>query len=64
MSGPIRGGSEHIWLNDCSAGGIYLYQVMRGRHEVYDEFLSTGPLTWSQQADVAEGYREALEGIE
>ena len=59
MNGPSRSGRP-VWVNDCSAGGMYLYLVMYG-HEVYDQLVSTRPLSWSQQADIASGYREALE---
>jgi hypothetical protein len=51
--------TENIWINDCSGGGINIYMVMRG-HSVYDEFVSTKPLTWKQQDDIIEQYKEAL----
>lgn len=54
---------ESLWMNDCSSGGMNVYLVMRG-HSVYDEFVSTKPLTWSQQADIIAGYREALDNHE
>ena len=43
-------------------GREWLYRVMVDG-EPYDEFVSrAGPLTWSQQWDVAGYYREALSG--
>lgn len=48
-----------VWVNDCSAGGLNVYLVMVGP-QVYDEFTSTRPLTWSEQHDVAAGYAEGL----
>lgn len=52
--------SENIWMNDCSAGGINIYVVMRG-HSVYDEILSGTRLTLKEQQDIIDGYREALD---
>ena len=52
-----------VWVNDCSSGGVYIYLVMIG-HSVYDELVSTKPLSWQAQSDMAELYREALEGYE
>ncbi len=49
----------NIWINDCSGGGMYVYLVMRG-YEVYDEFVSSVPLSWADQRDVASYYAEAL----
>lgn len=49
-----------IWIDDCSAGGIYYYIVMVDGKK-YDEFVSSRHLTWSEQTDVAAGYREYLE---
>lgn len=56
-------GLNSVWVNDCSAGGIYLYLVMRG-HEVYDQIVSDKALTWSEQKDISNGYNEALEGYD
>lgn len=47
------------WVNDCSSGGMYVYLVMRG-HQVYCELVSKTRLSWSEQADIAAGYREAF----
>lgn len=52
--------SSKIWVNDCSAGGINIYLVMRGQ-EVYDQLNSTKRLTWAEQNDVARYYQEALD---
>lgn len=58
-----RNNHQAVWVNDCSSGGIYIYLVMVG-HSVYDELISTKPLSWQAQADIAQGYREALENYE
>lgn len=52
-----------VYLREAKTYGArpWHYQVwVDGR--VFDTFDSTTPLTWSQQWDVAAGYREALTG--
>jgi hypothetical protein len=45
-------------------GGMYLYQIWCDG-VVYDSMISrTGWLTWSQQQDIADGYREVLNSWE
>lgn len=48
-----------VWVSVVSGGGPWVYVVMVDG-KPYDEMTSTRALTWSEQADIASGYREAL----
>ena len=50
-----------VFLDESNYPGINIYRVMVD-YVKYDEFVSSEPLTWSEQLDVAAGYREALDG--
>lgn len=50
-----------MFVEEVNLGPCYLYRVMVD-YRPYDEFVSDKSLTWSQQDDVAAGYREALDG--
>lgn len=55
MSGTVR----DVYVADNSYGGIYYY-IVYVDGQPYDRMDSSVSLTWSQQADIAAGYREAL----
>lgn len=55
--------SVQVWL-DYHLGKTHAYSVMVDGTP-YDHFTSTtGPLTWSQQNEVAHSYAEALRGYD
>lgn len=55
------GESIDVYVADHAGGGINYYVVMVDGNP-YDDFTSTKMLTWSEQWDIAEGYKEALNG--
>ena len=52
-----------LHLAETNYGGVYIYRLMVDGKK-YDQFVTTEPLTWSQQADVEAGYREALDNYD
>lgn len=53
-------GTGHVvHVVDASGGGAYYYIVIVNG-EVYDKMISTKPLSYSEQGDIAKGYQEAL----
>lgn len=52
--------AERVWLKDYSGYGVYYYVVMVDGKQ-YDKFVSTKPLTLSEQIDIAAGYKEGLD---
>lgn len=51
---------NRVYLLDHASGGVNYYIVMVNGKK-FDDFFSTKMLTWSQQWDIAEGYKEALD---
>lgn len=49
-----------VFLEETSYGGAHIYNVMVD-YRLFDCFVSSTRLTWSQMDDVAAGYREALD---
>ena len=49
-----------IYVSEAGGSGIWIYQVWVDG-EIYDQFTTSRSLTWSQQNDIAKGYREALD---
>lgn len=52
-----------VRVSETDLFGMYLYKVFVDE-ETYDWFFSDTPLTWAQQDDVAEYYKEGLTGYE
>ena len=48
-----------IYMADAAGGGINLYLVMVNG-KIYDQMTATRRLSWSEQHDIIDGYREAL----
>lgn len=58
-SGPDSHNHE-VYVADHAGGGINYYVVMVDG-KPYNDFFSTKRLTWTEQWDVAQGYKEALD---
>lgn len=54
--------NNDVYVADHAGGGINYYVVMVNG-KPYDEMTSRKRLTWSEQWDIAAGYKEALDGI-
>lgn len=53
---------NEVYVADHAYGGYNLYVVMVNG-KPYAELVARHRLTWSQQADIAAGYREAFEAM-
>lgn len=62
LNQPLGPALNDVYVADQSGGGINYYVVMVNG-EAYDAFFSKRRLTWSEQWDVAAGYKEALDSI-
>jgi len=51
---------EDVYLTEANLFGEWLYRVMVNGVK-RDEFFTKTRLTWSEQTDVAAGYREGLD---
>ncbi len=60
LSGVELTDNNEVYVADHAGGGINLYIVMVNS-KPYDELISTKRLTWSEQWDIAAGYKEALD---
>lgn len=54
--------NNDVYVADHAGGGINYYVVMVNG-QPYDDMTSSKRLTWTQQWDIAAGYKEALDGI-
>ena len=52
-----------VYVADHAGGGINLYIVMVNGKS-YDQLISSKRLTWSEQWDIAAGYKEALDAMD
>ena len=49
----------NVWLEEYTYGYMYVYRVMVDG-QLHKEIRSTEYLTWSQQSDIAAGFKDAL----